>query len=525
MFRGLGRLGILVIGLLVLVAPVGAVGQESSANTTNQSQLRTWTDRSGTHRTEASFVEFADGKVTLKKTDGTTIKIALESLSGADRELVQQIVAGSGGNSDSAEEPRSSGQPGRPGASSRHGRNGDTTAITPSGGKRSARTTLPQAKEVIVTGVGTDPEKAIQNAFSQAIEQVVGLLVDAESVVKNDQLIHDEVLTYSRGYMEKYEVVRRWQEGGLHHAKIRAVVARDKLVEKLRGMKIAVQQVSGDLASRQINFDVKNEEQAAEMFKKALAGFDMATLTNVTIVGKPEIKREGSSASVRVKIQLSPDEARWNELAKELRQILTKTSSRRASIVIAGGEARTATMFFGKNVRGGFGKGSVDEAGNRLKQQLGGEGVLVALFKSVSTDGGHMEWEVFRVPESLEGAIKASFPPTYRVTCALLDESGGQIARVSDHVRGVYVTGPSVQDFDPCWREVHAPWLGQGQGPVLEKGRWIGPVWSHSTTMSSVLAMEMTLSSISQDDLGRLAKTAVFLEEDGKRRTSTRGVR
>jgi len=31
-------------------------------------------------------------------------------------------------------------------------------------------------------------------------------LVDSETVVKNDELIHDEVLTYSRGYMEKYEV-------------------------------------------------------------------------------------------------------------------------------------------------------------------------------------------------------------------------------------------------------------------------------------------------------------------------------
>ena len=133
----------------------------------------------------------------------------------------------------------------------------------------------------------------MQNAFSQAIEQTVGLLVDAETVVKNDQLIRDEVLTYSRGYVEKYEVVKRWQEDGLHHATIRAVVARDKLAEKLKGMKIALADVSGDLAGRQIKFDFKNEEQAAEMFKKALADFDMTKLTTVEIVGKPEITREG----------------------------------------------------------------------------------------------------------------------------------------------------------------------------------------------------------------------------------------
>ena len=52
----------------------------------------------------------------------------------------------------------------------------------------------------------------MQNAFSEAIEQTVGVLVDAETVVKNDQLIRDEILTYSRGYVEKYEIVRRWEE-------------------------------------------------------------------------------------------------------------------------------------------------------------------------------------------------------------------------------------------------------------------------------------------------------------------------
>ena len=33
-----------------------------------------------------------------------------------------------------------------------------------------------------------------------------------------------EILTFSRGYVEKYEIAKRWQEEGLHHATIRAVV-------------------------------------------------------------------------------------------------------------------------------------------------------------------------------------------------------------------------------------------------------------------------------------------------------------
>ena len=222
---------------------------------------------------------------------------------------------------------------------------------------------MPEAKEVVVTGVGTDPEKAVQNAFSQAIEQTVGVLVDAETVVKNDQLIRDEVLTFSRGYVDKYEVVKRWQEEGLHHATIRAVVAQDKLVEKLRGMKIAMVDVAGELTARQIDFDAKNEEQAAEMFKKALAGFDMTKLTKVEIVGKPEIARNGASAKVRIQVKVSPDRERWKEFSRSLRPILAAIATKRAAVTCKGSETW----------------GPYSEQG-RLTKQLEGEGVLVRLF-------------------------------------------------------------------------------------------------------------------------------------------------
>ena len=158
-------------------------------------------------------------------------------------------------------------------------------------------TALPQAKEVVVIGIGTDTEKALQNAFSQAIEQTVGVLVDAETVVKNDQLIRDEVLTYSQGYVEKYDIVKRWEEGGLRHVEVQATVARSKLAEKLKSMKFAVKEVTGDLAAHQFEFDATNEAQATQILSKAMADFDMIKLTKLEIVGKPEITREGERPS------------------------------------------------------------------------------------------------------------------------------------------------------------------------------------------------------------------------------------
>ena len=169
-----------------------------------------------------------------------------------------------------------------------------------------------------------------------------------------------------------------------------------------------------------------------------------------------------------------------------------------------------AGFTFGRNLPS-FGRGSIYEAEQRLKQQLEGDGVLVALLKGTSVDGSRTDWEIFRAPQSLEGAVKANAPPSYRAVCVLTDESGGEIARVTDHVRGVHFIGPQLCEFEPLSKN-------PCRAEPLEEGWWIGPAWTYIGTTSTVLVMEVTISSISPDDLGRLSKTAVFLEEDTKGR-------
>lgn len=48
---------------------------------------RTWTDATGKFKIEAELVRVADGKVELKKTDGTTISVPLDKLSAADQAI------------------------------------------------------------------------------------------------------------------------------------------------------------------------------------------------------------------------------------------------------------------------------------------------------------------------------------------------------------------------------------------------------------------------------------------------------
>lgn len=51
-----------------------------------------------------------------------------------------------------------------------------------------------KTEKVVVSGFGLNPEKAKENAIRNAVEQVIGAYVASESIVKNSQLLKDEIL-------------------------------------------------------------------------------------------------------------------------------------------------------------------------------------------------------------------------------------------------------------------------------------------------------------------------------------------
>ncbi|MDZ7617548.1 MAG: SHD1 domain-containing protein, partial [Patescibacteria group bacterium] len=60
---------------------------------TGQGVARTWTDTTGTYRIEAEFVDVVEGKVHLKRADGSVIAVPLDKLSDADRDHIKRLLA------------------------------------------------------------------------------------------------------------------------------------------------------------------------------------------------------------------------------------------------------------------------------------------------------------------------------------------------------------------------------------------------------------------------------------------------
>lgn len=106
----------------------------------------------------------------------------------------------------------------------------------------------PSTQVVIAEGVGKTPDDALKDAFRDAVRQVVGAVVDAEIRVRNDEVIDDQILTYSDGFIKTYQKVpgSEKRQEGLTRLKIRATVERRSVIAKLTAAKVAVKGLDGE---------------------------------------------------------------------------------------------------------------------------------------------------------------------------------------------------------------------------------------------------------------------------------------
>ncbi|MCW5830054.1 MAG: flagellar assembly protein T N-terminal domain-containing protein [Deltaproteobacteria bacterium] len=100
-------------------------------------------------------------------------------------------------------------------------------------------------REVTVTGesvlegdnVAVARDRALQAAFRNAVEQVVGIVVRSESEMRDFELVRDEIYSQSKGFVQNYEIVSEAPSGdGAYKVTIRARVSTKVLQDSIRDM-------------------------------------------------------------------------------------------------------------------------------------------------------------------------------------------------------------------------------------------------------------------------------------------------
>jgi len=179
-------------------------------------------------------------------------------------------------------------------------------------------------EKVVTTGIGVDIDRAKQNAIRNAVEQVIGSYVSSDTIVKNSQLLKDEILSYSGGYLKEMKIISQGQnDDGLFAVQIEAVVVSTKLKRKIESLNIATKKVEGKSLFGEAASKINEQKDASGLLKNILSKYPQAAYD--IKVGKPEIKSTDPGKN-KAKINI-PLIIKWDSnFIAELEDVLSKIS-------------------------------------------------------------------------------------------------------------------------------------------------------------------------------------------------------
>lgn len=454
--------------LLVVVATFAAEDRPA---------LRNWTDASGRHQTRARFVDLEDGRVRLQKEDGTEVKVPLSALAAKDQEYVAEVarspserqasqwksfrhrasgvqqvgrilqrasvVAGRkiyvedrttglkrwlweheweiGELADSETDPPASPPLAAPPATSSIPitlplATGSTEPAlsTPSDPSSAASAPASLVSQVLVVGSGADFSDAEKSALAHAIERAVGTMVDGVTVVENDELMKHEILTYTRGYIHGYDVLRRWEENGTVNVEIAARVSLTKLGAKLKASSASEQAVNGHLMQVQIELEKQYERNACEMFRNAVAEFTPPTMLTLGVLDQSEMERTDSGAKLTVRYTATANLAAWEQVRLGITPLLQQICIARTSV-------QAQRSQYGANFV------YVDRLPSKPNRW---ENCHSYVYRNRSPEGGVSYFDGYALPVWMEPEISglAARHALYQIRVVLLDADNGVVA-------------------------------------------------------------------------------------------------
>lgn len=169
-------------------------------------------------------------------------------------------------------------------------------------------------------GVGATKTEALKDAYRDAVERAVGLYVDAEQMVKNEDLVKDQILTQTNAYIEKYDVTKETTKpNGLVEVQILAEVRKTALTKKISDvMPTKTFRLSDGLKNEHAKMTTveKRNVDGAALLKKALDGFNPLAFVADCALASPKyvIRKVGNPknmVSVNYLFRKKIDQARY----------------------------------------------------------------------------------------------------------------------------------------------------------------------------------------------------------------------
>lgn len=127
---------------------------------------------------------------------------------------------------------------------------------------------------VQIEAVGSTLEEAKRNAFRQAIEQTVGIVMLDEKEASGSILTKDFVGGYSAGYIDDFEILENYQdENNQWHVKLNVQVASSKIAQRMMSKGENNSLVNGDQLHARLESQIEEREQGDRLIGQVLSSY------------------------------------------------------------------------------------------------------------------------------------------------------------------------------------------------------------------------------------------------------------
>ena len=175
--------------------------------------------------------------------------------------------------------------------------------------------------EIIASALGATRDQALASAQLTAVEQALGRLIDVETIIENDTVIRDSVLSATNGFIERFTVLSETKEGDLFRVRIRAIVRSGKLAERIKTLTKVTVAVEGGNLQAEARSKTKSREEQIKMFQGALETL-VQDVIGIQVIGKPEVVEGVAVASgmtrLRIPIEIAVNQNVWNDRMKRV---------------------------------------------------------------------------------------------------------------------------------------------------------------------------------------------------------------
>ena len=128
------------------------------------------------------------------------------------------------------------------------------------------------ATEILVTGLGQSPEAAEKQALTAAVRQAVGAYLDSTTLIENEAVIRDRILSFSNGFVEKYKATApaRKNSDGLYEVTILATVKTSQVIEALKSNNLISAKIAGQNLWAEAATKVQNAQDSLAFLNEKL---------------------------------------------------------------------------------------------------------------------------------------------------------------------------------------------------------------------------------------------------------------